>query len=111
MKKALLPFAFVAATTTPTSAPATPVGAGLQLPCARTTLDQLTMPTGPAQYQSGKLVLRNGASMRLQGSNAELYQAQQIKPCADAPPSRTITVLDIRNGSYYASLIGAWKTP
>lgn len=95
--------------------------AGGTAPCARTTIAERKMPTGPAQYQSGILALRNGASMRLQGGAGEMYQAKQFKvgdpvaACygplreyADAGPSVSMTVLDLRNGLYYGTLIGNW---
>jgi len=92
------------------------------LPCARTTIAARKLPVGPAQYQSGSLTLANGASMRLQGTPVEMYRARAmavgdavaacygpLKNYADAGPSRTITVLDLKNGEYYAALIGSWK--
>ncbi len=93
-------------------------------PCARTAIVERKMPSGPAQYQSGRLTLRNGASLRLQGSAADMYAVRgmrvgdpvaacygPLKNYADAPPSRSTTVLDLANGSYYGTLIGSWKTP
>jgi hypothetical protein len=92
------------------------------LPCARTTVTALKLPVGPAQYESGTLALANGASLRLQGSRAEIAMAKElgvgdpVAACygplriyADAGPSRSVTVLDLVNGAYYASLIGTWK--
>ncbi|MDQ2858164.1 MAG: hypothetical protein M3R53_05880 [Candidatus Eremiobacteraeota bacterium] len=93
-------------------------------PCARTVIVERKMPSGPAQYQSGRLTLRNGATLRLQGSAGEMYAVRTmhvgdpvaacygpLKSYADAPPSRSTTVLDLANGSYYGTLIGSWKTP
>jgi hypothetical protein len=95
---------------------------GTGIPCARTNVASVKNPAGPAQYQSGSLVLANGASMRLQGTRAELARAKEmavgdsvaacygpLRTYADAGPSRTITVLDLTNGAYYATLIGTWK--
>jgi hypothetical protein len=94
---------------------------GTGIPCARTNVASVKKPTGPAQYQSGSLVLANGASMRLQGTSAELNMAKQmavgdsvaacygpLRNFADAGPARTITVLDLTNGAYYATLVGTW---
>jgi hypothetical protein len=80
------------------------------------------MPVGPAQYQSGSLGLGNGATLRLQGTRAEMALAGQLavgdavaacygplRTFADAGPSRTVTVLDLVNGAYYAALVGSWK--
>jgi hypothetical protein len=96
--------------------------AHLGLPCARTTVATVKLPAGPAQYQSGSLVLANGASLRLQGSRAEIAMAKElgigdpVAACygplriyADAGPSRSITVLDLVNGAYYAALVGTWR--
>jgi hypothetical protein len=96
--------------------------AHLALPCARTTIAAVKLPAGPAQYQSGSLALANGASLRLQGSRAEISMAKElgvgdpVAACygplriyADAGPSRSITVLDLVNGAYYAALVGTWK--
>lgn len=93
-------------------------------PCARTAIVKRTMPSGPAQYQSGMLILRNGASLRLQGSPAEMYALRTmhvgdpvaacygpLKNYADASPSRATTVLDLTNGSYYGTPLGNWKMP
>ncbi len=92
------------------------------VPCALTTLAQRKLPSGPAQYQSGTLVLKNGASLRLQGTSAELYHVAgmrvgdpiatcygPLKTYADAGPARTITVLDLKSGNYYGTLVGNWK--
>jgi hypothetical protein len=92
------------------------------LPCAATTITALKAPTGPAQYESGTLTLANGASLRLQGTAAEMSVAQTmaiadpvaacygpLKTWADAGPARTITVLDLKNGAHYATFIGTWN--
>lgn len=92
------------------------------VPCDRTTIAARRMPSGPAQYQSGVLRLTNGASMRLQGSSDELNVARQInigdpvaacygplRTYADAGPARSVTVLDLRTGAFYGTLIGTWK--
>jgi hypothetical protein len=105
----------------PAQAEAHPV-LGTGVPCARTSVASVKNPTGPAQYQSGSLVLANGASMRLQGTRAQLSMAKEmavgdsvaacygpLRNYADAGPSRTITVLDLVNGAYYATLVGSWK--
>jgi hypothetical protein len=106
--------------------PAVPAGAKSALhsavPCAKTTVAGRRLPTGPAQYESGLLTLANGASLRLQGTPGELNAARSmavgdpvaacygpLKTYADAGPSRTITVLDLANGAYYATLVGNWK--
>jgi hypothetical protein len=104
------------------AATAAAAGAAAGLPCARTTIASLKQPVGPAQYQSGSLRLRNGASLRFQGTPEELAMAKDLavgdavaacygplRTYADAGPSRTVTVLDLVNGGYYASLIGTWK--
>jgi hypothetical protein len=95
---------------------------GTGVPCARTSIAAVKQPSGPAQYQSGKLTLANGASLRLQGTRAEIAMAKELtvgdsvaacygplRNYADAGPSRTITVLDLVDGAYYATLIGTWK--
>jgi hypothetical protein len=94
----------------------------LGLPCARTTVAAVKLPVGAAQYQSGSLALANGAALRLQGSRAEIAMAKElgvgdpVAACygplriyADAGPSRSVTVLDLVNGAYYATLVGTWK--
>jgi hypothetical protein len=104
------------------AAPAAARGAATGLPCARTTIASLQQPVGPAQYQSGSLRLANGASLRFQGTPEELATAKDLavgdavaacygppRTYADAGPSRTVTVLDLVNGAYYATLIGTWK--
>lgn len=113
---------FTAFLGTTAEAAAAPVGGAL--PCSKTTIAARKAPTGPAQYESGSLRLTNGASMRLQGTKAQLNVAagmavgDPVAACygplrnwADAGPARTITVLDLANGAYYASLVGSWKTP
>lgn len=102
-------------------ADAAPVARGA-LPCLRTTVATRKAPVGPAQFQSGRLTLANGATLRLQGTPAELRLAADLavgdpvaacygplKTYADAGPARTITVLDLANGSYYGSLVGDWR--
>ncbi len=91
-------------------------------PCVATRLAARRLPTGPAQYQAGSLRLANGASLRLQGTPAELSRVRDMRlgdpvaACygplehyADAGPARTITVLDLANGAYFGALIGSWK--
>ena len=90
------------------------------LPCVRTTIARIVWPTGPAAYQSGRLALRNGATLRV-GGDPQPYQLQQMRvgdpvvACygatrrwADAPPSRSTTVLDLASNAFYGSLIGEW---
>jgi hypothetical protein len=112
----------VAAGSLALTAPAATAAAAAGLPCVRTTIASLKQPVGPAQYQSGSLRLGNGASLRFQGTPEELAMAKDLavgdavaacygplRTYADAGPSRTVTVLDLVNGAYYASLIGTWK--
>jgi hypothetical protein len=106
----------------PLPAPAAAPAALTGLPCARTTVAAVKLPVGPAQYQSGSLALANGASLRLQGSRSEIAMAKElgvgdpVAACygplriyADAGPSRSVTVLDLVNGAFYATLVGSWK--
>ncbi len=99
---------------------ATPAGATAPgVPCVRTTIVAKRTPIGPAEYQSGQLRLANGATLRLQGSSAELYRVEQmhvgdrVAACfgprrvyADAGPARTITLLDLMTGAYYGTNVG-----
>lgn len=90
------------------------------LPCVRTRLATIRMPVGPAEYQSGRLTLQNGASLRVSGTPApqmvhDFHAGDPIVACygsernwADAPRSRSTTVLDLRSGSFFGSLIGEW---
>jgi hypothetical protein len=101
---------------------ASPVAAEQQapLPCVRTTIARITWPTGPAAYQSGRLTLRGGITLRVAG-DPQPYQLKQMRAgdpvvaCygamtrwADAPTSRSTTVLDLASNAFYGSLIGEW---
>jgi hypothetical protein len=92
--------------------------------CAVTQISTIRMPTGPARYQAGRMTLANGASLELSGApNGEAMNmvsamrvGDRVAACrgrmmsyADAGPSRTITILDLRNGQYYGTLIGTWQ--
>lgn len=92
-------------------------------PCVTARITSITMPSGPAKYQSGVIRLSNGGSLQLSGPmNAPaMYPVKQmrandavaacyghIEHYADAGPSRTITILDRRTSGYYGSLIGTW---
>jgi hypothetical protein len=90
------------------------------LPCVRTAIARIVWPTGPAAYQSGRLALRNGATLRVSG-DPKPYQVQQMKvgdpvvACycamtawADAPTARSTTILDLGSNAFYGSLIGEW---
>ncbi len=94
------------------------------LPCVSTRIAKVVMPSGPARYQGGRLTLENGAVLELSGAlkSADMYRVSEMHPgdrvaaCygplttyADAGPSRTITVLDQRNGQYYGTLVGTWS--
>ena len=102
---------------------AAPVQAQPALPCALVRITTITLPKGPARYQSGMIRLSNGASLQLSaplnGPGAsgvtEMRRNDPVAACyghmksyADAGPSRTITILDLRTAGYYGTLIGTW---
>lgn len=93
------------------------------LPCARSSISAIAMPTGPARFAAGKMTLANKATLELAGilKSPEMYRVSQMRvgdrvvAChgrvttyADAGPSSTITLIDLRNGGYYGTLIGNW---
>ncbi len=90
------------------------------LPCVRTRVASIGMPVGPAEYQSGRMTLANGVALRISGAPAppmvrEFRTGDQVVACygmqrtwADAPRSRSTTVLDLRSGSFFGALIGEW---
>lgn len=90
------------------------------LPCVRSQVATIRLPVGPAEYQSGRMVLTNGATLRVSGTPApitlsDFRAGDSVVACygnertwADAPRSRTTTVLDLRSGGYFGSLIGEW---
>ena len=82
------------------------------------------MPSGPARYEAGRMTLANGATLELAGARSDpaMYQVSQMnrgdrvaacygkpKVYADAGKVRTVTVLDLRNGQYYGTLVGSWR--
>ncbi len=94
------------------------------LPCDTTRIASMMMPVGPARVDHGQMTLDNGATLELSGPPkgaemnrvASMHIADMVIACygpvmkyADAPPSRTITILDLRNGSYYGTPIGTWS--
>lgn len=94
------------------------------VPCAVTRITSIKMPKGSARYQAGTIRLSNGATLELAGSvnSSSMYPVTQMRTndrvaaCysplqtryADAGPSRTITILDLRTAGYYGTLIGTW---
>jgi hypothetical protein len=95
------------------------------LPCAATRIVTVVMPKGPARYQAGRMTLANGAMLELSGppNGPDMYRVSMMKAgdrvavCygppttyADAGPARTITLLDLRNGGYYGTLVGNWPS-
>jgi hypothetical protein len=109
-----LPLPVVAQTPSPAPSP----------PCDTTRIASMMMPVGPARVDHGQMTLDNGATLELSGppKGAEMNRvssmhiADMVIACygpvmryADAPPSRTITILDLRNGSYYGTPIGTWS--
>ncbi len=114
LSAAVLPLPVVAQT--PSPAPA--------LPCDTTRIASMMMPVGPARVDHGQMTLENGATLELSGPPkgpemnrvASMHIADMVIACygpvmhyADAPPSRTITILDLHNGSYYGTPIGTWS--
>ncbi|MBC5799690.1 MAG: hypothetical protein GIW94_06920 [Candidatus Eremiobacteraeota bacterium] len=104
--------------------PGAPAALRPSLPCVATRIAKIAMPSGPARYQGGRLTLENGAVLELSGplKSADMYRVSamhagdRVAACygplttyADAGPSRTITVLDQRNGQYYGTLVGTWS--
>lgn len=96
-----------------------------ELPCTSTTIAKIAMPVGPAAYESGRMTLANGATLQLSGpsTSPEMSRVSRMKAgdpvavCygalttyADAGPSRTITLLDLRNNLYYGTLVGTWPS-
>lgn len=94
------------------------------LPCVSTRIAKIAMPSGPARYQGGRQNLENAAVLELSGplKSADMYRVSEmhagdrVAACygplttyADAGPSRTITVLEQRNGQYYGTLVGTWS--
>ncbi|MDQ2866185.1 MAG: hypothetical protein M3R51_08155 [Candidatus Eremiobacteraeota bacterium] len=104
---------------------ALPTQAQSVTPCELLRIATITMPKGPARYQAGVIRLSNGASLELAGASSDpsVYPVKQmhsndavaacfsrIKTYADAGPSRTITILDLRTSGYYGTLIGTWPS-
>ena len=92
-------------------------------PCSTTTIAKIAMPSGPARYQAGRLTLKNGAALELAGAKsdpamyrvAEMRVGDRVAACygrpttyADAGRVRTITILDLRNGQFFGTLVGSW---
>ena len=92
-------------------------------PCSLARITMITMPKGSAKYQAGVLRLSNGGSLQLVGAqdSPAMYPITQMRAndavaaCysrlnhyADAGPSRTITILDLRTSGFYGSLTGTW---
>jgi hypothetical protein len=95
----------------------------LSLPCASTRITRIVMPTAMARVAAGRMTLANGAILELSGDPkgpdmyriSEMRKGDRVVACygplttyADAGPSRTITILNLRNGGYYGTLIGTW---
>ncbi len=90
------------------------------LPCVRTQVAGIRRPVGPAEYQSGHMLLTNGVSLRVSGtppptSIGDFHPGDSVIACygnernwADAPRSRSTTVLDVQSGGFFGSLIGEW---
>ena len=102
-----------------------PMGSSAQMAhnCASTRIVSKRMPVGPAAYQSGRMTLANGATLALTGppNSARMISVRKmrsgdpvnacygpLKHYADAPPSRALTIVDKRTGSYVGGLIGSW---
>ena len=91
--------------------------------CASTQITSIRKPSGPAAYQGGRITLANGATLAVTGplKSADMYRVSEMqagdrvlachgKPTtyADAGPSRTVTILDLRSNGYYGTLVGTW---
>lgn len=98
--------------------------APMSAPCTTTVISKIVMPSGPARYQAGRMTLGNGAILELAAARSDpaMYAVSQMRvgdrvaACyghpqtyADAGQVRTITILDLRNGQYFGTLVGTWK--